>query len=264
MMNRSNIKTAAELDMMREAAGVSTQILDELRKHTHIGVKPTEINDLAGELCAKHSVVPAFKDVKKPGSVFGGNLCLSVNDAVLHGRPFSEEPFNSGDLVKLDFGIIHKGYYTDQCVTVGLGEVSEEDTRLVNIGKFAVQSALKQAVTGNATGDIGNVIQTIAESAGFNVLKEYVGHSIGRSLWEDPQVPPYGKKGAGDELKSGMVLCIEAQIVAGSDETYVDDDKWTIYTEDGKKGVMFEYMVVVGDSNPELLTKNLDWPVFAS
>lgn len=250
-----------ELDLLREAAKISTEILAELKDAVHIGVTPVDINDLTWALCKQKGVEPAFFGVNQGlAKHFGGALCISVNNVILHGLP-TKIPFADGDLIKLDFGIKYKGVYTDQCVTVGLGKLSDGDRHLISVGKLAIESSIKQAVTGNHVGDIGNVIETIAASAGFSVLTEYVGHGIGRTLWESPQVPAYGNPGSGAELKAGKCICIEAQIVAGDNEVYVDDDGWSILTEDGSKGVMFEYMVIVGDS-PEIITSTQNWPIF--
>ncbi|MBL8014937.1 MAG: type I methionyl aminopeptidase [Candidatus Doudnabacteria bacterium] len=257
-------KTSLDADKMRSAAKLSTQILKQIYDATRIGVSPSELNTLAGELCAQNGVKPAFKDVLNPrGEVFGGNICISVNEAVLHGTPFSKAPLADGDVVKLDFGIILDGHYTDQCVTLGLGNISEADKALIATGKMAVQAGLKQVQPGRHTGDAGHAIQTIAEMAGFNVLKEYIGHGIGKSLWEEPEIPAYGNPGMGQEFEPGMVVCIEAQVVSGDGETFVDEDDWTVVTVDGSKGVMFEYMVLVTETGSEVLTSNLDWEIFS-
>lgn len=263
---RGNIQATISspyLNEVRAAAKLSTEILHELVEFTQIGVSPAEIDEKAGELCRRHSVAPAFYDVDHGQGPFAHNLCISVNDAVLHGLPTSTTKLTSGDIIKLDFGIVTAaGIHTDQCVTLGLGEVAEQDKNLINTGKFAVQSALAKAIAGGTTGDIGHTIQTIVESAGYNVLKEYIGHGIGESLWEEPEIPAHGQPNSGAKLEVGMVLSIEAQIVAGSDEVFVDKDNWTVRTRDGANGVMFEYMVIVGEDKSEVITPSLDWNPF--
>lgn len=248
---------------MRTAAQVSTNILQQLVAKVAVGVKPIEISQLADELCEQQGVVAAFRGVSGHKNKFSAAMCISVNDGILHGLP-NDEPIVEGDLVKLDFGIIKEGYYTDQCVTVGVGEVSAADQALLKIGSLAVQTAAKQAVAGKRTGDLGYTMQTIAETAGYNVLTDYVGHGIGQSLWEFPQIPAYGIPGTGDLLTEGMVICIEAQVVAGNNDVYIDNDGWTVRTQDGSRGVMFEYMVLVGKGKSEILTNTMDWPILVN
>lgn len=251
---------ANNLKIHRQAAQISTQILKEMVAMVKPGVLPNEIDRLAGKLCQEHGVQPAFKGVKNGHWVYEYNSCISVNDEILHGIPDDRRALKTGDLVKLDFGIIYQGMYTDQCVTVGVGKVSAEDKKLLEVGKEAVLSAVKLAKTGNHTGDLGHMMHQTAYRAGFDVLKMYVGHGIGEYLHLDPEIPAYGQPGEGKELKDGMVICVECQVVTGSDETFVEKNGWTVKTVDGGKGVMFEYMVLVG-SKPEILTPTIDWPL---
>lgn len=243
------------------ATQVSMEILKIAVDEVKIGTTGVEIDNLVGEECEKRGVIPAFLGVGSRRNPFPANLCISVNDTVLHAIP-NEEPFLDGDLVKIDFGIIYKGFYTDHCVTVGLGDVSQSDKKLMNVSKLAVEAAVSKSIPGNRTGDLGFAMQSTAELAGFNVLKNYVGHGIGDSLHLRPEIPAYGRKGDGDLLKPGMVLCVEAQVVAGSDDTYVASDGWSVVTKDGSKGVMFEYMVEILDSGNRILTDTRNWPIF--
>jgi methionyl aminopeptidase len=184
-----------------------------------------------------------------------------VNEEILHGIPSNTRKMQSGDVVKLDFGIIYNGYYTDHCYTFILGEPSEEDLRLVQTSKKATESAMMMAIHGNRIGDIGSVMHSIAQKQGYDVLKDYVGHGIGKHLHEDPDVPAYGIAGHGEILKEGMALCIESQVVSGTDLTITQPNGWTIISADGKKASMFEYMVIVRQQKPEVLTKMEDWPI---
>ncbi len=257
---KGKIKSSEELEIIREATRISTEIMHELRLNVAPGVSAAEIDRLAGELCKKAGVIPAFKN--QPGYVpFPGNLCVCVNEEVLHAVPKEERIFEKGDLVKIDFGVIYNNFYTDHCTTVAVSELLPEDEKLMKVGKFAVESAVKKVKNGVKVGDLGHTMQTITEMAGFNVLKDYVGHGIGRSLHEYPQIPAFGTIGQGAELKTGMVICVEAQVVKGKEDVYVTEDKWTVATKDGEKAVMFEYMVAVTDEGSEVLTKTMDWPL---
>lgn len=249
------IKNKAEYKAIKSTAKLSVDILASIRDSLRPGIFPIELDNLALDLCREHGVKPSFARV--PGYNF--NSCISVNEDVLHGIPSSDRRIESGDLVKIDFGIVKDGYYTDHCYTFSMGEPTAENKRLIQTGKLAVESSIKQALSNNTTGDIGNTMQTIAEMAGYNVLKQYVGHAVGRSLWEDPQIPAYGEPGDGDVLQDGTVVCLEAQVVAGSDQVYIKNDGWTITTRDRQPGVMFEYMVIVRDKNPEVITDTRDW-----
>lgn len=258
-------KKALEIQKIAAAAKLSTEILQKVYDFVEVGVTPSDIERYTASLCSEHNVTPAFIHAKDAhGKDFADSLCVSVNDAVLHGKPsLNKTSLKSGDVVKLDFGIVKDGFYTDQCVTLGIGDVSEPDKNLMLTGRLAVQTGLKQAVAGKRTGDIGAAIQGVAELAGYNVLRDYIGHGIGKSLWEAPEIPAYGLPGKGYRLEVGMVLSIEAQIVAGSADVYVGDDGWTVYTSDGEKGVMFEYMVAVQDGPPLVLTPTLDWNIIS-
>jgi len=254
------IRTNKELDRYQKAAQISTKILGEVRLAIKEGGTPLQIDALADKLCEQYHVKPNFKGVPGAKSVYQHATCISVNDAVVHGIP-DETPFKKGDLVKVDFGINYQGLNTDHCFTVGVGELSKEDAKLVYTAKKAVQTAAKKAVVGKTTGDLGHTMQSMVEKAGFNVVREFIGHGIGRSLHESPELPAHGQPKMGTPLIEGMVLCVEAQVVAGSPRLYTEKNCWTARTVDGKKSAMFEYMVVVGKSKPVLLTKTMDWGV---
>lgn len=256
------IRDKKQLEKYKEIAKISTEILDELRQAVRPGVTPIEINRLADELAAKHEVKPNFKGVGPAGNQYKHAVCVSVNDTVVHGIP-NHRMFEQGDLIKVDFGIEKDGLNTDHCFSVGIGPLTAEDERLLKTGKKAVQAAVYQAVSANRTGDLGFTMQSIVNQAGFSVAKEFVGHGIGATMHDEPQIPAYGSPGRGQKLKAGMVLCIEAQVLAGDDSIYFADDGWTVKTSDGKNAVMFEYMVVVGPKKPEILTQTLDWPIYA-
>jgi methionyl aminopeptidase len=254
------IETEDQLRTYRKAAQISTEIMAQLRDALKPGLYPIELDTLAGELCKKNKVLAAFKGVVQSGNTYHHNSCISVNDEILHGIPSDKRALQVGDLVKVDFGIIYQGLFTDHCFTVAIGKATPQDEKLLRVGREAVLKAVDLAVTGTRTGDLGFMMHKTATRAGFDVLKQYIGHGIGTTLHNEPEIPAWGKKGRGELLKKNMVICVEAQVVAGTDETYTDKNGWTIKSADGANGVMFEYMVRV-DDEPEILTNTVDWPL---
>lgn len=241
-----------------EATKISVEILRQVYEATHAGVTPLELDELAGKLCKKYHVRPAFYFVPGRRGLFHHNACIYVNDVAVHGMP-NDEPIKPGDLVKLDFGLIYKDLYTDHCVSVGIESIKPSDHKLLEIGRDAVWNAAHRAIIGKTTGDVGHIMESTARKAGFDTIKEYIGHGIGYHLHEEPEQPAYGKPGKGEELEEGMVICVEAQVVAGKPNIIVEDDGWTVRTQDGHNAVMFEYMVIVGKNQPKILTDTYDW-----
>lgn len=254
------IKDKKTLATYQQAGQLSSKILNQLRQAIAVGVTPSEIDKLAEKLCTQNHVKPCFKGVGPKNNQYQYTTCISVNDIVLHGIP-GDTPFASGDLVKVDFGIEYQGLNTDHCFTVGVENVSAKDQQLLRVAKQAVQKAAYKAKTGNRVGDLSATMFKVAVKAGFDTVKEYVGHGIGYTLHDDPQIPSYGKPHTGPILQEGMVLCVECQVVGGRPDVYTDDDGWTIKTLDGSKAAMFEYMVVVQKNKPLFLTNTLDWPI---
>lgn len=245
---------------LHDAVEITTRILRQLYDATKAGVSAADIDELAGKLCAEEGVIPSFYGVDGEYVPFDYNICISVNEVILHGIPHAETIFKPGDIVKLDFGIIYRDTYTDQCVTFILEPAAPQDLKLVEVSRMAVLAGTKQAVPGKRTGDIGHAIYSLVKLAGFDVLKEFIGHGVGDSLHESPEIPAYGQPGKGTELKEGDVICVEAQVVSGSDDIFIGKDGWSVVSSDGKKGAMFEYMVIVGQ-NPEILSSTFDWPI---
>lgn len=233
------IKNSKQERILRDAGRISSDILRELGSTIDIGVTPLEIEELAQDLCKQYGVKPSFMTVQG----YSYATCISVNDCILHGIP-NNIPFKDGDLVKIDFGVVYKGYCTDHCWTWGVGNVSKEDRRLMEAGREATENGCKQAVVGNRTGDISHALRSTAERHGYTTLGEFTAHGIGHSLWEEPVIMSFGKPNTGDRLKDGMVVCIECQIVSTND-IVIGDNGWDVMSSDGSKGTMYEYMGIV-------------------
>lgn len=249
------------LQKIRKAAAISTDILFQLYSNLAEGTTGAEINELAAELCRQKDVVSAFKGVPGSEGPFPGNLCLSVNDEVLHTVPKQSQVFKVGDLVSIDFGIICEGFYTDHCITVGIGQLSPEAAKLNQTTKLAVEAAVAKVGPGVHTGDLGHVLEATVGLAGLAVTHEYVGHGIGRELHMTPEVPAFGNPGTGDRLRIGQVICVEAQVFTGSADTKVADNGWDILSADGSLASMWEFMVEVTESGGKILTDTRDWPL---
>lgn len=250
------IKKPKEEKILREAGEISVEILSKLRDMLKEGVTTLEIDDYAGKLCHKYGVKPAFKEVD--GYHF--NTCISINDVAVHGLP-NGYVLKKGDLVSIDFGIVYKGYMTDHCWTWCLGKPDEKKKKLLESGRRAVENAMEKAVVGNRIGDLGFEMEDEARSNGFNILKVFVGHGIGRGLHEYPDIPAFGKRGTGELLVEGMVICVECQVVDDTGKVFTDKDGWSERTERGGDSVMFEYMVIVKKDCPVVLTDTRDWGV---
>jgi methionyl aminopeptidase len=242
------IKSPKQERILREAGKISSHILRELGNNVKEGFTGLNIEELANGLCMENGVKPSFKTV--PGYRYA--TTVSVNDCVLHGIP-NDIPFKDGDLVKIDFGIVYKGYCTDHCWTWGIGNISKEDMRLMEAGREAVENACKKAVVGNMTGDISHEFRATANRYGYTTLEDFAGHGIGKSLHEYPDIFSFGEPDTGERLKDGMVICVECQVVYTND-VYIADNGWDVMTNDGSKGVMFEYMGIVRENEFVKLT----------
>ena len=257
------IKSTKQLEQYKKAADISTKILKELRMSIKVGLTSLELDHLADQLCSKYQVAPNFKGQGNPGNVYQHATCISVNDTVLHGVP-NNRPFKKYDVVKVDFGIEYQGLNTDHCFTVSVAGVTPQDKQLIEFSRKTIIRALSQAIAGNRTGSIGQVLESATHKSKYTVIKQFCGHGIGLTLHDKPQIPSYGNTNTGETLLEGQVLCIEAQYVTGSDKLYVGDDQWSVSTVDGGKSAMFEYMVVVGKKKPLVLTPTMDWPIVTS
>lgn len=250
------IKKAKEEKILREAGEISVEILSKIRDMVKVGVTTLDIDNYAGKLCKEYGVKPAFKEV----TGYHFNTCISVNDVAVHGLP-SEYILKNGDLVSIDFGIVYKGYMTDHCWTWSVDNPDSKKAKLLEAGRRAVENAMQKAVVGNHTGDLGFEMESEAKRKGFNILKVFVGHGIGKGLHEYPDIPAFGKRGTGELLVDGMVICVECQVVDDTGKVYTDGDGWSERTERGGNSVMFEYMVIVRKNTPVILTDTRDWGV---
>jgi len=248
------IKRAKEEKILREAADISVEILSKLRDSIKEGMTTLDIDIYAGELCKEYGVKPAFKEVED----YHFNTCISIDDVAVHGLP-SDYILKRGDLISIDFGIVYKGYMTDHCWTWSVGQPDEKKMKLLESGRRAVENAMEKAVVGNRTGDLGFEMEDEAKSNGFNILKVFVGHGIGKGLHEYPDIPAFGKRGTGELLVDGMVICVECQVVDDTGKVYTDKDGWSANPFRGGDSVMFEYMVIVRKDSPVILTDTRDW-----
>lgn len=244
------IKNAAELDAMREANRLVAQVLREVSEMTAPGVATAALDKRAEELCRQAGAEPAFKGYRG----YPYSLCCSVNEQVVHGFP-NQRPLRAGDILSMDFGVILDGFYGDSALTVPVGEVSREAEALMEATRNSLYAGIEQMRPGKRLGDISAAVQAVAEGAGFSVVRQFVGHGIGRNLHEDPQLPNYGTPGKGIMLKPGMVIAIEPMVNAGGYEVEILDDGWTAVTRDGKLSAHFEHTVAVTDNGPRILSR---------
>jgi methionyl aminopeptidase len=244
------LKSRQEIEKMRKSNAIVAAILEELGKKIRPGVKTIELDRLSEELALKKGARPAFKGYRG----YPYSLCTSVNSEVVHGMP-SERELKEGDIVSLDFGILNDGYYGDAAVTVPVGEITPGARKLLKITEEALYRGIAEIKAGNRIGDISAAIQGHAEAAGYSVVRDLVGHGIGKSLHEDPQVPNYGSGGRGIELKPGMVFAIEPMINEGTYRVEILRDGWTVVTADGKLSAHFEHSVAITENGPVILSR---------
>lgn len=245
-----SLKSERELDMMRKAGRIVGQILQEMVERVQPGVTTWDLDRFAESRCKDLKAVPAFKGYQG----FPATVCISVNDEVVHGIPSKKRVLKEGDIVGLDFGVIYDGWYGDSARTVAVGKISPDAQKLLDVTREGMLRGIEQCREGNRVFDIGHAIQNYVEGFGYGVVREFVGHGIGRALHEDPQIPNYGPKGKGLLLKSGMVLAIEPMINAGSHEVKVLNDGWTAVTMDHSLSAHFEHTVAITPKGPEILT----------
>lgn len=249
------IKTREEIELMRESALMVSKTLAIIAKEIKPGVIPLQLDQLAETYIRDNGGLPAFKGYKGPRGVpdFPATLCISVNEAVVHGIP-GKKPLVEGDIISVDCGVKKNGFYGDHAYTFAVGTISAEKQQLIDVTKAALYKGIEQMVSGNRIGDISYAIQQHAEAHGYGVVRELVGHGLGKNMHEDPEVPNFGKRGDGPKLREGMVLAIEPMINMGTKNVRGLEDGWTIVTADGKPSVHFEHDVAIVNGQPEILS----------
>jgi methionyl aminopeptidase len=249
------IKTPPEIEVMRAANRIVAEVLAEVCKHVRPGVTTADLDRVAEVLTRRHGATPAFKGYTVAGRVFPCSICISINDEVVHGIPSSRRVLHAGDIVGLDFGVQYQGFYGDSAVTAAVGTIDAESERLLRATREALWAGIEQVRAGTRLGEVSAAIQERAERDGFAVVREFVGHGIGRRLHEEPQVPNYGMRDRGVRLREGMVLAIEPMVNAGGPEVRVTDDGWTAVTADGRRSAHFEHSVAVTSNGPDVLSR---------
>jgi methionyl aminopeptidase len=243
------LKTDEEIEIQRQSSLLVGKTLAEVAKHIEPGVKTSYLDKIAEEFILDHGAVPGFKGY----GGFPGTLCISVNDEVVHGIP-GERELMDGDIVSIDCGTLMNGFYGDSAYTFAVGNVEAEILELLKRTKESLYLAIEQAVAGKRIGDIGFAVQKHVESFGYSVVRDLVGHGVGRNLHEKPEIPNYGKRGSGIKLKKGMCLAIEPMVNLGVKEVTQDNDGWTIRTADGKPSAHFEHDVAVRNDKADILS----------
>ncbi len=244
-----NIRTAEEIELIRECNLLVSKTLGEISKVVKPGVSTNQLDKLAEEFIRDHNAEPGFLGYQG----FPKTLCTSLNSQVVHGIP-SDIELIDGDIISVDCGVRMNGYYGDTAYTFTVGEVSQEALKLLKTTKESLFEGVKAAVNGSRTGDVGFAVQQYCESAGYSVVRELVGHGLGTGLHEAPEVPNYGRRGRGPKLNKGMVICIEPMINMGKKEIIQEDDGWTIRTKDNMPSAHFELAIAIGDKDPDILS----------
>ena len=244
------LKTAEEIELLRENNLLVSATLAEVGKHVRPGVSTLELDKLAEEFIRSHGAEPGFLGY----GGFPNTLCMSVNEEVVHGIPSAKRILKEGDVLSVDCGTLMKGFYGDSAYTFAVGEIAPEVADLLRVTKEALYKGVAQAKAGNRVGDVASAVQEHAERHGYSVVRELVGHGLGRKMDEEPEVPNYGARGRGPLLKEGMVICIEPMINMGARYVVFERDGWTVRTRDRKPSAHFEFAVAVGKEGPDVLT----------
>lgn len=243
------LKTKREIDIMREAGAIVARTHAELQNYIRPGVTTKELDRIAEAYIKSQGAIPSFKGYNG----FTGSICTSVNEQLVHGIP-SDRQLQNGDVISIDIGACYKGYHGDSAWTYPVGDIDAESERLLEVTEQSLFRGLEEAKPGERLSNISHAIQTFVEAEGFSIVREYVGHGIGKNLHEDPQIPHYGPPGKGPRLKPGMVLCIEPMVNAGKRYVKTLADNWTVVTTDGKRSAHFEHTIAITEDGYEILT----------
>lgn len=245
-----SIKSAREIELMRAAGKILAKVHENLGKELRVGMSTWEIDRLGDEIIRSYGCIPSFKDYNG----YPASVCVSVNDEVVHGIPSKKRLIREGDIVSLDIGVIYKGYHSDAARTHGIGEISQEAALLIERTRQSFFEGIKYAKEGNHLHEISNAISAYAESFGYGVVRDLVGHGIGTHLHEDPQIPNFAQRSRGVRLKAGMTLAIEPMINAGRFDVEWLNDDWTVVTQDGSLSAHYENTVLITSGEPEILS----------
>ncbi|MBI4929531.1 MAG: type I methionyl aminopeptidase [Bacteroidetes bacterium] len=252
-MGKIYLKTDEEIELIRESCLLVSRTIAEVEKNIKEGISTIELDKIAETFIRDNGAAPAFKGYRKERLVFDYTLCVSVNEQVVHGMPGSYV-LKNGDIVSVDCGVLKNGFYGDSAYTFYVGEISEEAKQLMIVTKESLYKGIENAVAGKRIGDISSAVEEHVSKYGYGIVRELVGHGIGRSLHEAPEVPNYGKRGSGVKMEEGLVLAIEPMINLGKRDVKTERDGWTVSTIDRKPSVHFEHTIAVRKNNAELLT----------
>ena len=245
------LKTPDEVEAIARAGAIIARLFEQLPERVRPGVTTADIDDFADEFIRAHDrAKPAFKGLYG----FPRSVCISVNEEVVHGIPKADRVLVEGDIVSVDVGVKLDGWYADAAVTLPVGQVDTETRRLLDVAEASLMEGIREARSGRRIGDVGHAIHTAAESAGFSVVRDLVGHGLGRSLHEEPQVPNFGRPGRGLALRPGLVIAIEPMVNQGTASVHTLEDKWTVVTADGLRSSHFEHTVAITEDGPRVLT----------
>jgi methionyl aminopeptidase len=251
-------KSPEEIRIMRESGLIAAAILDEMCEAARPGVSTWDLDQIARRGIEKHKVKSAFLGYASPP--YPAVVCTSINEVIVHGIPRKNEVLKEGDIIGIDFGIFHKGYCADTARTILIGQVSPEKRKLVETAAKALELGIEMCRVGQRLGDIGAAIQSHAESQGYSVVRQFVGHGTGRQMHEDPQVPNFGKPNDGKRIKSGLVIAVEPMVNAGAPDVEVLDDNWTAVTKDRSMSAHFEHTIAITEEGPWVLTRPTSTP----
>src|SRR4030066_2440012 len=245
------LKAQQEIAKMASAGRIVAEVLEGLKNLVKPGTTTLELDEFTEEFLRKKGAKPAFKGYRD----YPATICASINNQVVHGIPSDKVVLKNGDIISIDIGAVIDGFYGDAAITLPVGDISTEASRLLKITEAALYEGIKMAVAGRRLSDISNAVQSCVEGNGYSVVRDFVGHGIGQSLHEEPQIPNFGRAGEGPRLKTGMTLAIEPMVNMGRCEIQILGDNWTAVTKDGSLSAHFEHTIVVTDNAPEILTK---------
>lgn len=247
------LKTDEEIELIRESCLLVSKTIAEVGKNIKEGVSTLELDKIAEQFILDNGAKPAFKGYRKENSIFDYTLCISVNEQVVHGIP-GKYVLKNGDIVSIDCGVVKNGFYGDSAYTFPVGEISKEANQLLAVTKESLYKGIENATAGKRIGDISNAVESYVNNYGFGIVRELVGHGIGRNLHEAPEVPNYGRRGSGIQLEDGLVIAIEPMINLGKRDVEVENDGWTVSTIDKKLSAHFEHTVAVRKNKVDILT----------